>query len=138
MADQAPRQTATLVIGALLSALSYLATAAFHDSLPPFLLWQAGLGLGGGLVAAVLPTIVVQRAPRDSVGIASGLYNAGRTAAGSVAGAVFAAVMSGLVITVSGKTVSAESSYVVVWIICAALSLAVAGLSIALARGATE
>ncbi|MFE5008750.1 MFS transporter [Streptomyces sp. NPDC056696] len=129
----------TLVTGALVSAASYLATAAFHQDLAVFLIWQAGLGIGGGIVAAKLPTIVVSRAPRDSVGIVSGLYNTARTVAGSVAGVVFAAVMSALV--VGGGTSSAvasETSYVVVWSICAGLALLVAVLAIGVARGAAR
>ncbi|MER7684891.1 MFS transporter [Streptomyces sp. NPDC097610] len=131
--------TGTLVIGTLISAASFLATAAFHHHLAAFLVWQAGLGLGGGLVAATLPTIVVARAPKDSVGIVSGLYNTARSAAGSVAGAVFAAVMSALVMPLpqSGGTtvVAAESAYVTVWSICAGLALLVAILAVGVARG---
>ncbi|GAA4546658.1 MFS transporter [Pseudonocardia xishanensis] len=124
----------TLITGAVLSAASYLATAVFHHDLVAFLVWQAGLGLGGGLVAATLPTIVVARAPADSVGIASGLYNTARTAAGSVAGAVFAAVMSALVLQMGPKTVAAESAYVAVWVICACLALIVAVLAVFVTR----
>ncbi|WP_067679736.1 MFS transporter [Nocardia miyunensis] len=132
-------ETSTLVTGALLSAVCYLATAAFHHDLTVFLIWQAGLGLGGGLVGATLPTIIVARAPADSVGIVSGLYNTARTAAGSVAGAVFAAVMSALILTrhsPGGRTVtvSSESAYVVVWLICAVLALIVAVLAIGVTR----
>ncbi|MBY8861292.1 MFS transporter [Nocardia sp. CA2R105] len=132
-------ETATLVAGALLSAVCYLAAAAFHHDLAVFLIWQAGLGLGGGLVGATLPTIIVTRAPADSVGIVSGLYNTARTAAGSVAGAMFAAVMSALVLTRhrpggGTTTVSAESAYVVVWLICAGLALLVAILAIGVTR----
>ncbi len=135
--------TATMVVGALLSCASYLATAAFHSDLATFLVWQGGLGLGGGLVAAVLPTIIVERAPRDSVGIVSGLYNTARTAAGSVAGAVFAAVMTALVISVPGKAgttaaIASESAFVVVWIICSTLALAFVVLTIVSARTGVE
>jgi MFS family permease len=129
-------RTGVLMAGTLVSAASYLLTALAHHDLGLFLVWQAGLGFGGGLVAATLPTIIVERAPRDSVGILSGLYNTARTAAGSVAGAVFAAVMSALLVTgTNGKATSAESAYVVVWCICAGLALAVAFLAVGVARG---
>ncbi|MFT4081728.1 MAG: MFS transporter [Nocardioides sp.] len=127
-----------LVGGALLSALGYGAQAAFHVDLGVFLVWQTLLGLGGGLVAAALPTIVVDRAPRDSVGIVSGLYNTTRTAAGSVAGAVFAAVMTGMLTTraVGGTPtpIVPASAYAVVWLICAGLAIAVAVLAVPLVR----
>ncbi|MFB7457068.1 MFS transporter [Streptomyces sp. NPDC056188] len=41
-------RTGTLVTGALFCTASYLATAAFHDSLAVFLTWQATLGFGAG------------------------------------------------------------------------------------------
>ncbi|MDH6554159.1 MFS family permease [Streptomyces sp. SAI-135] len=128
-------QSATLVGGAVISAGAYLLTVLTRHDLAWFLVWQAGLGIGSGLVAAILPAIVVTRAPQDSVGIMSGLYNTSRTAAGSVAGAVFAAVMSAMVTVLSsGQAGVAESAYVVIWSICAVLSVTVGFLALAVTR----
>ncbi|PJM91803.1 hypothetical protein [Streptomyces sp. CB01373] len=86
-------------------------------------------------MSATLPSIVVTRAPGDSVAILSGLYNTIRSAAGSVAAAVFAVVMSAMV-TASPQggsertTVVAESAYTIVWLVCAGLALLVAVLAI--------
>lgn len=128
-------QSVVLVGGAAISAVAYLLAIVVRHDLVWFLIMQAGTGIGGGLVAASLPAIVVARAPKDSVGIMSGLYNTSRTAAGSVSGAVFAAVMSAMAIKLSsGKVGASETAYVVVWIICAALALVVAFLSGVLTR----
>jgi len=90
-------------------------------------------GLGNGILISVLPTIVVTRAPADSVGIASALYNTSRTAAGAVAGAVFALLMASFVATVgSGDeavTTTSFTGYVAVWGVCAAIGVAVTALA---------
>lgn len=90
-------------------------------------------GLGNGTIISVLPTVVVKRAPRDSIGIASALYNTSRTAAGAVAGAVFALVMGSFVLTIgSGATATHTTSYagyVAVWIICAVIAVAITALA---------
>ncbi|MCG7288250.1 MFS transporter, partial [Cellulomonas sp. ACRRI] len=90
-------------------------------------------GLGNGVLISVLPTIVVTRAPADSVGIASALYNTSRTAAGAVAGAVFALLMASFVATVgtgdAAVTTTSFTGYVAVWGVCAAIGVAVTALS---------
>jgi MFS family permease len=84
-------------------------------------------------VIAALPNVVVSRAPRDSVGIASGLYNSARTVAGAVAGAAFTAVMAGFLVPIDGGAlITGESGYVAVWVICGALALTVAALALVL------
>lgn len=90
-------------------------------------------GLGNGVLISVLPTIVVTRAPADSVGIASALYNTSRTAAGAVAGAVFALLMASFVATVgsgdAAVTTTSFTGYVAVWGVCAAIGVAVTALA---------
>lgn len=90
-------------------------------------------GLGNGVLISVLPTIVVNRAPADSVGIASALYNTSRTAAGAVAGAVFALLMASFVTTfgsgAAAVTTTSFTGYVAVWAVCAAIGVAVVVLA---------
>jgi MFS family permease len=123
-----------LVIGGLLVMVGYLALIAGSASLGMVVVAMVIGGLGNGVLISVLPTIVVKRAPADSVGIASALYNTSRTAAGAVAGALFALVMASFLTTIgSGSTAVTTTSYagyVVVWGICAAIGLAVVVLSL--------
>jgi MFS family permease len=87
------------------------------------------------VVVGVLPTVIVQQAPPDSVGIASGLYNTSRTASGAVAGAVFALVMSSMItpaLTAGGKQIPSVGAYHVVWAVCAALCVLTAVLALKL------
>ncbi|MFD9660983.1 MFS transporter [Rhodococcus sp. NPDC059968] len=122
-----------VVFGALVSAAGYVAMLVAHGSVVTFSIWLFLLGFGVGILAGVVPAIIVNRAPEDSVGIASGLYNSSRTGAGSVAGAMFALLMSSLVtsVTVGEKTssISSFTSYATVWAICAALCIAIAVLA---------
>lgn len=124
----------TLVLGGLLVTVGYLPFLLLSSSAPAVIAGMVIGGLGNGLLISVLPTIVVKRAPADSVGIASALYNTSRTAAGAVAGAVFALVMASFVLTIgTGDTAivtTAFTGYVAVWSVCAAIGIAIAVLSL--------
>ncbi len=120
----------TVVLGSLLGVLSYAAMIGVSASTVPFLSAMLIGAFGNGLILGVLPAIVVKKAPEDSVAVASALYNTSRTAAGSVGGAVFALVMSAFLVTlqIDGETTTASgnTSYLLVWGICAVLSLVLA------------
>jgi MFS family permease len=120
-----------VIVGALTAALGYALLTVLHSDTVSVLAWLVVSGLGNGIIIAALPNVVVARAPRDSVGIASGLYNSARTVAGAIAGASFTAVMSGFTATLDGGSViTSEAGYQAVWVICGILSLAVAGLAV--------
>ncbi|WP_348789891.1 MFS transporter [Leifsonia sp. NPDC080035] len=123
-----------LVAGGLLLVVSYLILVVGAHSLAVVAVGMVVGGQGNGILIAVLPAIVVKRAPADSVGIASALYNTSRTAAGAVAGALFALVMGSFLVTLgsgpTAVTTTAFAGYVAVWLICAAIGAAVVVLSL--------
>lgn len=123
-----------IVLGGLLVAGSYIAFLLAPAVVPVVVGAMIVGGLGNGLLISVLPTIVVRRAPADSVGIASALYNTSRTAAGAVAGAVFALVMGSFLMTVgtgdTAVTTTSFTGYVAVWSICTAIGVAIAALAL--------
>ena len=130
----------SVALGGGLSAIAYAGMILAPGTLVTFAVWLVVAGLGAGLVSGTLPTLVVQRAAADSVGIASGLYNTARTAAGGVAGALFALLMAALTTpTSAGARAATELSFHAVWWICAGLSVlfAVAVLFIRPATPAT-
>jgi MFS family permease len=122
--------------GALCTAAGYLLTAAAHAAVGPFVVWQVLVGFGNGLTLAVLSALVVARARADAVGISSGLLNISRTVGGAVSASVFVAVMSALVVRPAGsaRPVTTEAGYVAVWLVCAALAVAVAGTALLMGR----
>ncbi|PQP25393.1 MFS transporter [Rhodococcus opacus] len=125
----------SLALGAVLAAASYILMIVVPGNVGLFTLWLVVAGMGGGVVVGVLPTVIVQQAPPDSVGIASGLYNTSRTAAGAVAGAVFALVMSSMItpaLTAGAKQIPSVGAYHVVWAVCAALCALTAVLALKL------
>ncbi|MDV6283440.1 MFS transporter [Rhodococcus jostii] len=125
----------SLALGAVLAAASYILMIVVPGNVALFTLWLVVAGMGGGVVVGVLPTVIVQQAPPDSVGIASGLYNTSRTAAGAVAGAVFALVMSSMItpaLTAGAKQIPSVGAYHVVWAVCAALCALTAVLALKL------
>ncbi|MFW0792498.1 MFS transporter [Gordonia sp. CPCC 205515] len=121
----------TVIVGALVAGVGYFMMVAMHGGVTAVLICLVVNGFGNGVIIAALPNVVVSRAPADSIGIASGLYNSARTASGAVAGAAFTAVMSGFTMKLStGSVITNETGYEAVWIICGVLSLAVAGLAL--------
>jgi MFS family permease len=114
----------SVALGGGLSAAAYVGMILAPGTLVTFTIWLVVVGLGSGLISGVLPTLVVQRAAADSVGIASGLYNTARTAAGGMAGALFALIMAALSTpTAAGTRAATELSFHTVWWICAGLSI---------------
>ena len=112
----------TAALGGAFGAVAYILMILVPGTLVTFAVWLVVAGFGTGLVSGTLPTLVVQRAAADSVGIASGLYNTARTAAGGVAGALFALLMAALTTpTATGARAATESSFHAVWWICAGL-----------------
>ena len=81
----------------------------------------------------------MSRAPFDAVGISAGLFNTARTVGGAVSGAAVAAVMAAMLTRLPGaaKPISSEGGYVTVWLICAALAIAVGGVATRLDRSRT-
>jgi MFS family permease len=124
----------TLMLGGALLAVNYVILIAGAHALPAIIIGQVIGGAGNGLLISVLPTIVVKRAPTDEVGIASAIYNTSRTAAGAVAGALFALVMSSFTGTFgsgdSAVTTTSLSGFTAVWAICGVIGLAVVALSL--------
>ncbi|MFF1828604.1 MFS transporter [Paenarthrobacter sp. NPDC058040] len=122
-----------IALGGALTTIGFVVFIVAPLSVPIMVAAKVVGGLGNGVIVAVLPTIVVKRAPRDSVGIASAMYNTTRTAAGAIAGAVFALVMASFLLPAGagGSTVATTSlqGYIVVWVICAVLSAAVVAMT---------
>jgi MFS family permease len=123
--DRVARATSgprAVTLGGVVSAAGYALMILVPASLPVFTVWLVICGLGAGVVIGALPTIVVKRADPDAVGIASGLYNTARTAAGAVSGALFALLMAALADKgTGGASTSTATGFHAVWWICAAL-----------------
>jgi MFS family permease len=123
----------TIAFAGVLGALSYLLMIAVPGNAVAFTMWLALGGLGAGIMAGSLPAVFVRRARPDAVGVTSGLYNTSRTAAGAVAGAVFALIMAVFVLPPVHASAPATTSYlgyVTVWAIGGALCVATVVLSI--------
>ncbi|MFF2388657.1 MFS transporter [Agromyces sp. NPDC058104] len=89
--------------------------------------------LGTGVVLAVLPGVVIERAPESASASVSGLYNSGRTLGGSLAGAFVASVMTAFALAGGGAEATAATPFAafqVVWGVFAALLLVAAVLAL--------
>ena len=119
-----------LVIAGLLVAGAYMILVVGASIVAVFLAAAVVTGLGTGLILSVVPATIVRLAPADSVGIASGLYNTARAAAGAIAGAFFAFVMASLAAPVGSGASSGAAPFIAVWVICAGISVLFALLAL--------
>ncbi|WP_105968141.1 MFS transporter [Streptomyces geranii] len=85
--------------------------------------------LGTGIALAVLPGVVIDRAPQSAPASVSGLYNTGRTLGGSLAGALVATIMATLVTATGGTPLHA---FQVIWYVFAGILVAAALLALLL------
>ncbi|KAB2348890.1 MFS transporter [Actinomadura rudentiformis] len=108
----------TLATGSFFAGLSYLWLALSNAHGYDMLAFSALQGVGFGIAYAALGTLAVQHVPMDQSGIASGINSLVRTAGGSVAGAVTAAVLSGR--TIAGTSVPTLGAYELCFLIVAA------------------
>jgi acetyl esterase/lipase/predicted MFS family arabinose efflux permease len=124
---------ATIFVSGMLVASAYLLLLLWSSSTAVFLAAAVVTGLGNGLLLSVVPAAIVRVAPADAVGIASGLYNTARAAAGAIAGAFFAFVMASLV--EGGPTVV---QFTAVWAICGGICIAFAVLGLFVRMRSTD
>lgn len=131
-----------VILGASVSATAYALMVVAPSSLVLFSTWLFVLGLGTGVLIGTVPSIVVDRAPEDSIGIASGIYNSSRTAAGAIAGAAFALVMSSMLTPVTidnaQQVVTSFEAYRTIWGICGLLCVLTTSFALFLDRRAKQ
>ncbi|MFE2985665.1 MFS transporter [Streptomyces sp. NPDC055092] len=111
----------TLALGGGVLATGYVFLAFTHDQSWQVVVANSLMGFGTGLTLGTLPALVLDAAPAERTGIATGIYNTTKTLGGSVSGAVFGAIFAA--ITFAGTDIPTEQAFVVVWLCCAAVSL---------------
>lgn len=102
-----------LLTGAGLAAVGNFLLLPMHDSLGQYFISAVLQGLGYGLLLGALPARLAELAPSDATGIAAGVYNSLRTLGGSLAGAVFAAMLGAAM--VAGTNFSSVGGYIAIW-----------------------
>lgn len=123
---------AALTGSGIVMAVGYVVMVLAHGAPWQFVTANCLIGLGTGLALGGLPSLVLDGAPADRTGTATGVFNSFKTLGGSVGGAVFASVLTG--ITFAGTQVPKESAYTTVWLCCAGVSVLVALASLLLVR----
>ncbi|MEU9065115.1 MFS transporter [Streptomyces sp. NPDC048430] len=115
----------TVGTGFLSFTISYGVLAMAHDHPWQFVVSSVLAGIGLGLVAGALPVIIMGHLPADQTGIGTGLYNTLKAIAGSISGAIFAAVLNRhlLVLPMPGVKLSDEHGYTIVWMTSAVICL---------------
>ncbi|MFD9244316.1 MFS transporter [Streptomyces sp. NPDC059556] len=118
----------TLCVGSLLMAAGYLASLAWHGSMPLFLTGTAVAGLGIGLLQHSTRTLAVESVPHDRTSVGSGINELLINVGGSVGAAIVLTVFAAR--TPAGETLPELGAYTTSWTICAVVSLAGAALAL--------
>jgi MFS family permease len=99
----------TLMIGAVLSVVSYVMLVFLHGS--PFELLLAGIFLGAGVAFGFssMANLIVEAVPQSDVGVSTGINTIMRTAGGAFGSAAVTAILAGSVAEDTG--LPTESAY---------------------------
>jgi len=98
-----------LKLGCVASGAAYFLLAALHAQPWQILLGGAVLGLGIGLAFAAMANLVVDAAPQEMTGVASGVNTIVRSIGGAIGGQVAAAILTASAATAGG--LPSESGY---------------------------
>ncbi|MFG3140326.1 MFS transporter [Streptomyces sp. NPDC048211] len=126
----------TLGFSGSLMAAGYLVLIAAHDEPWQFVVVNIVVGTGVGLALSAMPVLIVDSSPHERTAIATGIYNTAKTVGGSVAGAVFAAILTA--VTFKGTGIPTIDAYTTVWWCCAGVSVLVAVAAAVVARPAAS
>lgn len=102
-----------MVTGSVLAAAGNFMLLPLHANLGGYIAAAIVQGLGYGLLLGALPARLAELAPSHSTGIAAGVYNSLRTLGGSLAGAIFAAMLGAAM--VAGAEFSSIGGYIAIW-----------------------
>ncbi|MFD3992730.1 MFS transporter [Streptomyces sp. NPDC058583] len=118
----------TLATGSLLMAAGYLASLAWHGSMPLFLTGTAVAGLGIGFLQHSTRTLAVESVPHDRTSVGSGINELLINVGGSVGAAIVLTVFAAR--TPAGETLPELGAYTSSWTICAVVSLTGAAIAL--------
>ncbi|MEU6017991.1 MFS transporter [Streptomyces sp. NPDC047515] len=124
-----------LALSGTLMVIGYVFLIVAHDEPWQFVVVNAVVGSGIGLALSAMPVLIVESSPHERTAIATGIYNTAKTVGGSVAGAVFAAILTA--ITFKGTKIPTIDAYTTVWSCCAGVAALIAVAAAVAARPRT-
>jgi MFS family permease len=116
----------TVIAGVAIDVITQVTFVAQHESVVLFVVMTPLATLGTSLAFAALPAMIAEQSPSDEIAMATGMYNTTRAVGGSLGGAIFALVLSG--VTLPGTRIASEAAYEIAWTICAAAGVVAIGL----------
>jgi MFS family permease len=87
-----------LVVGALLTAVSFVALAGLHAQTWQVCAATALMGVGMGFAYAAMPTLIIEAVPASQTGVATGTNTVVRTIGGAVGSQLVAAIVASSVL----------------------------------------
>ncbi|MFJ3212567.1 MFS transporter [Streptomyces flaveolus] len=125
-----------LTAGGGAMTIGYVVLTLAHEQPWQFVLANCLIGFATGLCISAMPALIMDASPAERTGIATGIHNTTKTLGGSVAGAVFAAVLTA--ITLPGTEIPTENAYRTVWACCAGVALLIVVSALTVRAGGTD
>ncbi|MFD3585403.1 MFS transporter [Streptomyces sp. NPDC058683] len=116
-----------LVLGGLVSAVSFAVPTVAHDQEWQLLACGVGSGIGLGLAYAALANAVIEHVEPRYTGVATGVNTLARSVGSSIGAAVVAAVLGS---RVDAGGAPADSTFTAGFLLCAAVSVLAAGAAL--------
>jgi MFS family permease len=113
-----------LVTGCVLSVIPGLLLAVAHDRLLTVGIALGIFGVGTGLVAAAMPTIIVLFAPDSQIGVAAGMNQNIRTIGGAIGAQTIGAIIASSIVDGRATEDAYVLSFVVLSMVCVVATVA--------------
>jgi MFS family permease len=115
---------APLVAGCVLSVIPGFVLAVAHDELLTVGIALGIFGVGTGLVAAAMPTIIVMFAPDHQTGVAAGMNQNIRTIGGAIGAQTIGAIIAASIVDGRASESAYQLSFVLLSLVCMVGSIA--------------
>ncbi len=125
---------ATLIAGALIMAVAYVARVVYSNDAVQVSLGAAVVGVGTALVYSAMPTLIMRAVPVTETASANGLNVLLRSLGTSTASAATAAITTASVVSIAGHEFASEGALNLLYWLAAAASLATVVIGVPMLR----
>jgi MFS family permease len=128
----------TLVLGTAVLVIGNATLAVVSGAVVLVMLGATVTAIGAALAYSALPLLIMDSVPSTETAAANSLNTLMRMLGTSSCSAVTAAVATGLVVVVDGRTIPSAAAYTVVYLAAAGAALVATGIAAVTLRGATR
>jgi MFS family permease len=125
----------TLITGALLMAIGYVARIFMHDTVTMIMIAAVIVAAGTAVSYAAMPILIMGAVPETETAAANGLNTLLRSIGASVSSAAIAGILAVITLSVAGRSLPSLGAFQLIFILAAAASLIGALVAMAIPKG---